>query len=147
MSGKGYGKLLIVWAILMAAFIVVGVLVYNPFDYWRLAQRGVVAHARVTIKEPSNHRFVHYSYEVRGQTYSGIGNAGRGNPSFDEIEVGQELLAYYDPLRPSLSCLGNPANHLEANLTGVAFVMVVTPLFLLWVCYRRLSLFRTWISK
>src|SRR5712692_8907533 len=129
MSVKRYWKLLVVWVVLTTVFFVVALGVYSPFNYWRLANRGVLADARVTAKEPNNHRFVHYSYEIGGQTYSGIGNGGRGNADFDRIEIGQSVLVFYDPSDPRVSCLGNPANHLEANLTGVAFVALLTPLF------------------
>jgi len=43
-----------------------------------LAEHGIEVEGRVVAKELQNHRFIRYSYVVGGNTYSGLGGAGRG---------------------------------------------------------------------
>ncbi len=120
-------KQLIVIFLIMFLGIIIGVLLLWPTQYYELASRGVLVNANVTRKDAENHRFIYYEYVVEDKTFSGIGNAGRGNPDFENIGVGQGLIAYYDPKNPSTSCLGYAKTHFQVNMAGIFFVAIVLP--------------------
>ena len=96
---------------------------------FKLMRSGKTIKAYVQLLEPTNHQFVHYSYTVDTIKYHGIGRADFGNPSFEELSVGMELIAYYLPSDPSDSCLGNPRDIFRDNLR---FLVLIILLFLLF---------------
>jgi hypothetical protein len=120
--------------------------VFNPLEYYKLARTAVETKALVTAKEPENHGLIHYSYVVAGETFYGIGHAGNGNPDFSGIRIGQELVTFYDSKEPSRSILGDPRSHLKVNLQVVIVGLLIFPLFVLYLLYRRLPSFRRWLQ-
>ena len=112
----------LIWVLLLGMFGAFGVFVLDWPEYRYLAHNAVETTGKVTAKEPSNHRAIRYSYQVDGQMYSGIGNAGRGNPEFDQLEIGSPLKVYYDPNDPGKSLLGNPTEQWNSLTRGVIFL-------------------------
>jgi hypothetical protein len=96
---------------------------------FRFMRYGKAIKAYVQLLEPTNHQFVHYLYTVDTIEYHGIGRADFGNPSFEELAVGTELIAYYLPSDPSDSCLGNPREIFRDNLR---FLLLIVSLFLVF---------------
>jgi hypothetical protein len=80
---------------------------------------------RVTAKEPENHNFVKYSFEVNGHTYSGLGTAGGENPGFHALEIGSSVVVHFDPVNPDISFLGDPIRQAKSATNGVIFVALV----------------------
>ena len=74
--------------------------IFALLKYRRLAKWGVAIEGQVIAKEPGNHQFIRYSDSVGQQTYSGLGNAGRGNPAFEQLNIGDSVKVFYDPDDP-----------------------------------------------
>jgi len=131
--------LLSIWGVfaVIGSLISVAVFWEDLLTYNQLKRSGIPAKGTVITKEPENHNSVRYSYEVGQQTYSGIGHGGSGNPSFESLKIGDPLLVYYDPARPSFSCLGYPDYYFRSQVAGIVFVLVVLPLVGMFSLYRR----------
>jgi hypothetical protein len=122
---------LLVWfllTIITAAFAVTGL---DWIKYYKLTKQGVAVQGWVVGKEPDNHRFIRYSYVVDQSTFSGFGNAGRGNPQFDELRIGDKVLVVYDPKIPEKSFLGNASEQLKSITRGVLFLSISFPSLLI----------------
>ena len=109
-----------------------GIFSLDWMTYYDLARRGIPTQARVTAKEPENHRFIRYSYSVDEGVYSGFGVAGNGNPDFDDISVGDSVTVYYEPDIPNVSFLGDPKYQLSSVTRGVIFITFTIPAFVLF---------------
>jgi hypothetical protein len=73
-----------------------------------LSHHGVSIYGTVAAKQPEKHQSVIYYYVVDEIQYTGRGGAGRGNPGFDNISVGDRVAIVYDEDDPFSSYLGNP---------------------------------------
>jgi hypothetical protein len=71
---------------------VIGMVTTDWREYYELSIRGVKTEGIVIAKEPENHKFIRYSYKAGEQTFNSIGSAGRGNPSFEDLEIGDPLV-------------------------------------------------------
>ena len=76
--------------------------------YRRLAARGVSAEAIVVELLPKFHDTVRYRYDVAGRTFEGQKSSWPPNPPSGDLRIGQPIVVYYDPMRPSTSVLGDP---------------------------------------
>jgi hypothetical protein len=124
------------WLALTVVFFGIGLVCFNPRPDYRLAKSNLPTEGRVTALEPDNHQIVRYTYRVGPQEYAGSGHGGQGNPAFKDITVGQSVIVYYDPTRPTVSTLGSPASPLFGNVLGVIFVTLLPPIFVIWTLYR-----------
>ena len=108
----------LIWAVLTIAFVLIGVVATD----WRrsngLVKYGVATSAIVDRKEPENHDFIRYSYNVNGSHYSGLGNAGGENPGFNDLHVGDQVKIVYDSRRPEESILGSAQSHANSASMG-----------------------------
>jgi hypothetical protein len=131
MASRRIIKALLLWLVCTAA-----IALWLAGDFWGkksvLARRGVATHGVVEKKEPANHVQVRYFYDVEGQRYSGVGQVGLGNPTFEQLSAGDLVLVYYDPQHPYDSCLGVPARLGWSKSKGIiaasAFAAVVAVL-------------------
>jgi hypothetical protein len=89
-------------------------------QYFYLSRHGVFTYGVVTAKEPKNHQVVRYTYNVAGKDYSGEGRAGYRTPTFDKLNVGDQVLVAYDQTDPQESCLGDP----QLLLKGESFAII-----------------------
>jgi uncharacterized protein DUF3592 len=137
MMRKRLHTYLTIWVLLTIAALVFGILSLRWPTYYGLAVEGVATRARVTAKEPENHRFVRYSYIVDGIFHDGLGNAGFGNPAFEQISIGDEVIVYYDPRNPEVSFLGDAKHQLNSITRGVVFITVCLPLFVVLALVAR----------
>ena len=130
---------LFVWAIISSlGYCVIN---FSPDDsrwenrWENLAKNGVQTYGTVTSKDPDNHAAVNYVYKVGDREFDGAGHAGGGNPGFDEIQVGQSVMLYYDPKNPSDSFLGGPQYQiagdklLRSRATAALFVISFLAIF------------------
>lgn len=127
----------VVWLIFASCFFVGSVVALDGVKYFHLAKVGTEAKGTVTAKEPDNHLFIRYSYQVNGQAHQGIGSAGRGNPSFEDLKLGDPVRVYYDPDNPDLSLLRDPSQHFKSIANGVIFVTLLGPSFCLLGLYAK----------
>lgn len=98
--------------------------------YRRLMDHGAGTDGRVTDKGLGGGREVHYAFMVGGRPYSGSGRAGYGNPEYEQLSVDDEVVVFYLPQNPDVSCLGDPKEHLRdqnrvISLALLAFVPVL----------------------
>jgi len=123
---------LAMWVVLAAA-IVVGLGSFHWTRYARLSTAGVPVPARVTVLTPRDHTRVRYEYLVGGRRYSGRGEmAAKGG----NLAAGAPVMAWYDPARPEVSCLGDPRPRLQGESIAIALVaLIVPPLILLALYY------------
>ena len=124
--------LVLTWLIFALIFFFGAIFALDGVKYFRLANEGVETQARVTAKEPDNHFFIRYSYTVNGHEYQGIGSAGRGNPDFESIKVGDPFRVFYDPSDPTISVTGNPSVQFASIKRGIAFLTLLGPSFCLF---------------
>src|SRR6266478_3342657 len=115
-----------IWLLSSAGFAAFGITYLNVPKFYRLAKDGISVDGRVVAKEPLNHQTVHYSYLVATQTYYGAGNAGNGNPPFDQLRIGDPVRVSFNPNNPSESYLGDPTSELN-SLTRGAILIALFP--------------------
>lgn len=125
------------WLGIALVFFLGGVFALDVPKYCRLARNGVEARAVVVAKEPDNHFFVRYRYEVDRQVHVGIGNVGRGNPKFEELKEGDSVRVYYDPKNPDDSLLIDPKGQFHSISFGVLFLTVVGSTFTILGLYAK----------
>ena len=125
LNRKSVALTLLIYVVLVIFFALIGLTVLEWPKYQKLSRDALKTVGRVVGKEPSNHNFVRYSFEVDHMLFAGIGNAGGENPSFDELKVGDSVIVYYDPEDPNRSFLGNPKSQATSATTGVIFIALV----------------------
>src|SRR5207237_7449936 len=113
------------WLALSALSLILGLLLFNPYPSYNLSKNGIRTIGQVTALEPTNHQVVRYTYVVDSLEYLGSGNAGHGNPPFENIRVGQSVLVFYDPMNPKVSSLGYPQARLYGNVWVAVMVALV----------------------
>ena len=117
----------LVWLLLALVVYALGYVVFDQARVERLASKGVEIYANVDAKEPQNHNTIRYSYSVKGKDYKGSGGAGNGNPALSQIQIGQKLVAYYDPTRPEDSFLGYPQLRAESQNGLILLMVLIVP--------------------
>jgi hypothetical protein len=128
------------WLVLALIGAGIGRLILNPSG---LNEYTSPIYGKVTAKEPENHAAVHFNYEVDGKKYDGSGQAGRGNPAFDQLQIGQSIVVFYNPKNPEKAILGYPQLYAQSDYFGVLFVattfssVIIVPLILIYVLYQK----------
>jgi hypothetical protein len=125
------------WLVLAAIFALIASRLFRtPYD--RLVTNGVVTEGWITLKEPDNHQNVRYSYVVNSETYSCIGHGGQGGlPSFGNLQVGQKVRVVYDKTDPTVSSLGDPAEHLKSGNLLMVWASILFPTFIMAVLWYK----------
>jgi len=122
------GLCFIIWIVLMGIGYKV---IYSITDYseefvW--AETAPAVYGKVTSKEPDNHSRINYTYKVNGLEYAGSSRAGAGNPGFDDIEIGQQVIVIYDSADPGKSMMGyyQPVRDPFIYISSVVFATIPT---------------------
>ncbi len=139
--------LFIVWLFLTAIGAGVGYFVFNLPSINHLVEKGVPIYGKVIAKEPDQHQNVIFTYEVAGKQYTGNGNAGRGNPNFDQIQIGQKVVVFYDSENPESSILGYPQLYQGGEKSGILFCAIFFPIFPMIVIIGSFLLYRMATAK
>jgi hypothetical protein len=137
MNPKAILITVLTWLVFTIIFAAIGLRVLDWQKWHRLAKSGVEAKGQVIGKEPKNHEFIRYSYAVGQQAYTGLGSAGRGNPEFEQLNIGDVIKVFYDPGNPKESILGDPQSQARSSTTGVLFLVILGPLFLMIGLYAK----------
>ena len=111
-----------IWLLSSAGFAAFGITYLNVPKFYRLAKDGMSIEGWVVAKEPLNHQTVRYSYVIGTQTNHGAGNAGNGNPPFDQLNIGDPVRVSFNPNSPSESYLGDPTSELSSLTRGVILI-------------------------
>lgn len=127
--GKFVATLVILWFVLITASHFIAIWILNPSNLQRFVDRGIPVYGRVVSKDEENHRLVVYSYDVDGVQYTGSGHGGAGNPPFDQIVVGQEILVFYDREKREDSIMGYPQTDLQSTNQFVWAITITLPIF------------------
>lgn len=120
-----YVLVIVLWLVLIAAFGAAGYILIRPVTSKTLRDNPIVTQGRVIAKEPHNHRIIRYSYTVDGQTYTGIGHGGGGNPKFEDLAIGDLVRVVYNSKNPGESFMGFPEHDLQVNRAGAVFFALV----------------------
>jgi Protein of unknown function (DUF3592) len=110
------------WVLLFCTFGAIGITTLDWFRYRHFANSGKPTTGHVEAKESENHRAIRYSYDVNGQSYSGLGSAGGINPEFDDLQVGSPVTLFYDREDPRRSLLDDPKNEFRSRTKGIMFL-------------------------
>ena len=129
--------LFLIWAGLTLFFFIIGKLIFPSDDLDSFITNGIKVEATVEKKEPDNHQHVIYTYTVNEKKYTGIGNAGYGNPGFENLQIGQKIMAYYDSNTPEKSILGNPKLYIKGDSNAIYFLTLIGPIFIIFELYRK----------
>jgi hypothetical protein len=136
----------LLWLVLAIIGAEIGNLLLNSADLNEFTEKGIPIYGKVTAKEPENHQTVRYIYEVNGKQFDGAGSAGRGNPPFNEIQIGQKLVVFYNPESPEKAILGYPQMYAGSNRGGIIFCAIILPIFItipviaVYLLYRKLNI-------
>ena len=136
-----YVLVIVMWLVLVAVFGAAGYILVRPATSETLRDNPIVTQGRVIAKEPHNHRIIRYSYTVDGQTYTGIGHGGGGNPKFEDLAIGNSVRVVYNSKNPSESFMGFPEHDLQVNRAGAIFFALVPPTFISLAVLGILTLF------
>lgn len=96
-----------------------------------LSKRGVETKGKVLEKFPNNHLTVKFSFVVNGKEYTNIGHPDNGNPPFEFLSVGQNVIVFYDPMAPTNSILGNPEDRRRGELMCLILATIFIPTFVI----------------
>ena len=110
------------WIILVPVYFVGSMCLHG----YKLTKYGIETKAYVKYLEPQNHRAVHYTFKVGAREYQGVGRAGFGNATFDQLSPGQEVVAFYLPSNPDMSCIGVPRQILWNNVVPLLLLAVIS---------------------
>ncbi len=111
-----------IWFLSTITFAALGITYLHVPKFYRLAKDGMSIEGWVVAKEPLNHQTVRYSYVIGTQTNHGAGNAGNGNPPFDQLNIGDPVRVSFNPNSPSESYLGDPTSELSSLTRGVILI-------------------------
>jgi Protein of unknown function (DUF3592) len=117
-----------VGVLFVAIALIVALNITDRSKYQTLSQ-GVGVYGTVASKDAANHQIVRYTFQVGAQSYDGVGHGGHGNPSFDNLNVGDRVVVFYDPNNPTLSCMGYPQSQARVNNAGIMFMVIAVPLW------------------
>jgi Protein of unknown function (DUF3592) len=137
MNARGIFATFLVWLVLTVVFAAIGLVGLDWPKWYGVAKRAVRTEGTVTGKEPENHQFIRYSYEVGGQAYSGLGSAEYGNPTFEQLNIGDQVNVFYDSDNPSESILGEPEAQATSITIVVLFVAIAFPLLAMIGLYQK----------
>lgn len=116
---------------------------FNSSDLDHLVEEGVGVYGIVTAKEPNDHQGVRYYYQANGKNYQGNGSAGRGNADFNQIQIGQKVIVYYDFDNPEKAILGYPQLYSGTNHSAILFTTLFLPFFPLIITIAVLLIYRS----
>jgi len=80
---------------------------------------------------PEYHQNVRYTFDVNGRTYQGLDGVAALGKRPEEMTVGEQVIVYYLPDDPSMSCIGDPeyaTTPLRSKLIGAFWVASVASL-------------------
>lgn len=124
-------------ALLLAA----GAGIYSRRDwavYWALQRRGLPSEGWVTATEPLGPGTVGYAFYAGRVLKTGVSEPRRAGLDPAEYRVGDRVVVYYLPERPSVSVLGEPRDYLRGQEMLLIWALLVFVPFTLWALAREI---------
>jgi hypothetical protein len=140
LTGK---NLLLVWSISSIMAAALGLAVLEIPKFYVLTVKGIETNGEIVALQPENHASVIYQYDVGGQEFIGGGHAADMTSNFDQLHLGQSVVAFYNPSDPSVSCLGAPGKHLNSLVRGAIFIAAFPTIAIIVLKLRRASFQRS----
>lgn len=125
MRTRTVGLRLSVWVLCAA---IVGSVIWGrspQAKYEAIAQEPRSISAKVTGKQPWDHQYIEYEFEVDGKVFRGKGYAGAGNPQFEEIRIGDPFIVTYFARDPAIAVAGEIEDRLFEASGGSVVIVVV----------------------
>jgi hypothetical protein len=97
-----------------------------------IASREQTTHGVVTSHEPSNHNRYGYVFSANGNTFNGW-----ETPKKEELEIGKQVVVYYDPKNPSKNALTDFGELSMDGFVLLPFMLFVIGLFVWSIGNRR----------
>jgi hypothetical protein len=126
---KAFIIFLLLWISFSCTGYFLGRFLFNPDWPEHMTKSGQGVYGHVIAKEPENHQTVRYAYEVGETEYKGSGSGGDGNPDFEDLSIGDQIVIYYDPVSPYRSTMSNPWNELGRSYSAIWFLTITLPIF------------------
>ena len=117
--------ILFAWVLLTLLGLKISHKIFDSSEFEPFISGGQTIYGTVKNKDRENHRLIGYMYTVNGRQYSGTGHSGSGNPDFDEIDIGQQVIVAYDRKNPEKSVLGYPEDYLARENGAANFLSVI----------------------
>jgi hypothetical protein len=114
--------------LLALAIAAVGFVAYTHRDwvrYERLSRSGVMAQGWVTGKSDARQRKIYYAFTTPRKTFTDTSTGGYGNPPFEALGENDQVLVYYLPEDPDVSCLGDPSDRVREQ--NIALIWMLLP--------------------
>jgi hypothetical protein len=127
----------IIWWLVLACLIAGGIGNPNIHEFWRLAKHGIRCAGVVTEMTLANHNTVRYQYTVGNSIFSGQTQSDAPNPPAERLRVGDSLVVFYDPAKPSSSTLSDPHGLLKNEVVSVGLMSIVVPTFIIFAVRAR----------
>jgi len=97
-----------------------------------VAQREKTTWGKITAHERDNHNRYGYTFSLGGKPFTGW-----ETPQENELEIGQHVLVYYDPLDPRNNALTDFAELSAQNLEPVPIMLLGIGGVAFFIAYRR----------
>jgi hypothetical protein len=123
------------------ALALLGAFLYTHRDwprYWALRREGAPARGWVIGKSEGRRRLVYYAFQGPKKVQTDAGEAGFGNPEFDELGEGDPVTVYFLPSRPEVSMLGLPDERLIEQHTLLVWGLIASIAGVVWAFRREL---------
>ncbi len=121
-------KYVVVWfalAIVIAGFL--GTMNWREIQNLKSSvSRDVAGEGTILELQPNSHAMVRYEYQVAGRKFERRDRSQDPNPPFARLEVGDEVVVYYDPQHPEEAILGDPRailNNKNSNSDWIGIVV------------------------
>ena len=128
-------KLIVVWLALTLVFFAMARWFFG--SDLRFSRMTAETTGFVTEKLPDDHEKIRFRYTLNGADYSGVGATDFGNPSFDDIAIGQKIIVFYDPENPTSATSGDRRSEGDANAGPIILVTLLAPGFILVQLIRK----------
>jgi len=107
--------------------------------YWKLERDGVAVDGYVIGKRDGPPPLIDYSFQGPVKIQTASGEAGWGNPDYNQLAVGDKVIVYYLPYDPGVSVLGLPLLRFRApHVLAVDLLLLIGP-WLAWLTWRELK--------
>jgi len=116
-------------------------LIYAAISERMVAARQCTVQGLITAHDPPNHNRYGYVFSVGGKSY-----IGWESPRNNELEIGKQVIVYYDPNNPARNALtdfGELSFEKVGPIPTLLFGIGAVALYIYWTKRKRLATTRT----
>jgi hypothetical protein len=125
------------WWNLAALAPVLLLLVLSVVSWWsdaQIAKRQQTAMGTIDGHDPPNHNRYSYKFSVNGREFTGWASPGNR-----DLFVGQQIVVYYDPIRPSENSAYDFSVVNPGGVVFIGFLLLTCVLFPFFIYFQRRS--------